>query len=141
MNVATDRTMRMAFVLAAAAAVASLAAHGTYAQPPRHGSPHVARGAAVATGPTGPIDTRVVPGLAQPVRPDGAALRSVFDELAARAAHLQRHAPAGQTADDGLAGSGFSWRDAGIGAGVVLLVLVLTVLTVTTHRWKKPVGV
>ena len=48
-----------------------------------------------------------------PVRPDGAALRAYFDSLATQASAV-RPAPTRHE-------SRFSWRDAGIGAGAVLL--------------------
>jgi hypothetical protein len=72
-----------------------------------------------------------------PVRPDGAALRAVFSELAAQASS-NRAAVKVEAAN-----SGFSWRDAAVGGGVTLLVVALVglVLAMTAHRSKKLIRV
>jgi hypothetical protein len=144
MNMATPICMRTALVLAAAGAAASLAVPAAFAHSDRadaaKGARQVPRGAAVATGPNGPIATPVVPEFAQPVSPDGAALRSAFDELAAQAAST-RQASNGQASEIESSSSGFSWRDAGVGGGMMLLLVAMAGLawTASTHGWRKPV--
>ena len=66
----------------------------------------------------------VSPELLGPVRPDGAALRAAFDDLAARA-EKSRQASSRRSAEIVSGDSRFSWRDAGIGAGGMLLAVAL----------------
>lgn len=136
MNATTDLKTRAALAIAAAlgllataggvAAAASPVAPGVV--PSRLGSPDANEAASVA--------------VARAVRPDGAALRGTFDDLAARAA-ASRHASSGRGSETLSTDSGFSWRDAGIGGAATFLALVLVGGAVATisHRSKNPVRV
>jgi hypothetical protein len=74
-----------------------------------------------------------------PVRPDGAALRAVFNELAAQASSSRTYTSSSGASANGSTDSGFSWRDAGIGGSFALFLVGLVGLawTVATHGRKK----
>lgn len=106
--------------------------------------------AARATDTTGAVPSRlgspdpraaVAPELLGPIRPDGAALRASFDDLAARAAKSRQ--ASSRSAEIVSGDSGFSWRDAGVGAGGALLAVVLVGLAAAalSHRGRSPLRV
>jgi hypothetical protein len=96
---------------------------------------------ATRLGSQDPRDTAQATGWAGAVRPDGAALRATFDDLAARAARTRAESDhASATASTASTAAGFSWRDAGIGGAVTLLAVVLAgfALATVSHRAKTP---